>query len=360
MSTLPVETATEPITITSGNPLKQTELEQSLNSAMAACGFSEIPQIRDRFMIFDLSRSYWHDLGASLWLITLLHKLKIQGNRLQLIFPEPSDTSGENLWGYLNRWRFFNLLAFCVDVEPSNLLSPSQVPYIGTMFKYKYPLPLRVGGNETLVHNSKILEMKIFRFENEEEGASEPFDQLLARCTDNVVAGALSFTCGWGLTQATKFVKEVLREGILNSSIHGRGTFSIAAMRFDKKNMTLAIADNGTGIPETLRTAYRSPWIPAEIKEQEDSGLISYFADERYLIDSRWILLSVEKGTTSMPGRVGEGLYYLKSNVLAHGGELRIRSGKARVDFTVKGEEHMDALLSSPGTMIRAIIPIGG
>ena len=86
--------------------------------------------------------------------------------------------------------------------------------------------------------------------------------------------------------------------------------------------------------------------------------LIKFFTEPDMILDSQYIELAVEKGARSKVGLKGLGLYYLKSVVLSQRGELRIRSGKACVDFTASKVEGHDNMLDSPGTMLRIIIPL--
>ena len=144
-------------------------------------------------------------------------------------------------------------------------------------------------------------------------------------------------------------MQRVLYEGVLNSVIHGEGTFANVSMNLDAKNLTMAICDNGVGIPQVLRTAFK--------QRGSDSELIRYFTEPDMILDSRLIEMSTEGGLTSKAERKGMGLYYLKSLVLNEGGELRIRSGNACVDFTRSKVIDKDNMINSPGTMIRISAP---
>ena len=152
-------------------------------------------------------------------------------------------------------------------------------------------------------------------------------------------------------------VQPGIGEGIRNSSVHAGGTFSVVAMNVDNKNLTLSICDNGLGIPSVLRTAFKDSKLREKIQGRTDIELIRYFTEPEMIVDSRWIKLSVQKGTSSHQEAGGMGLYYLKSLVLSQGGELRVRSGKACVDFSGETEEPRDTMLTSPGTMLRIRTP---
>lgn len=329
---------TKTLTFFSFYYLKQKEFEANVAEVLKSANISDFDQVSNRLIVFDLSKSYWHDLGTLLWLITLLYKLKRQGNELELIFPDTEDQKGTNLWDFLIRWHFFDALADCVD-EPANMLKPHQVPIMMKGSRYAIPLGRDEYDQQTVLHTLKILEITTLR-----PGAQ------VSKYDDKVIVSALSQKCGWDNLLTKMFMQRVVREGVANSALHSGGSFSNIAMRLDSKNLTLAISDDGIGIPEVLRKSFK--------QRGSDADLIQYFTDPNMILDSRLIKLSTEKGITSSPERKGLGLYYLKSLVLSQGGELRIRSGRACVDFTASKVDPYDNMLSSPGTMIRVQTPL--
>lgn len=347
-----------PISVQVSMDMKQLTLENSLRKALAQSGVKKIDEVQEKFLVFDLSRSYWHDLGALLWLIALLHRLKIQGNDVQLVFPEPTESKGQKLWDTLIRWEFFNALSRCVD-ESANLLPPSQVPYLSRKSQYTKPHGCwDESGMDTVLHTLRILEITTIlgRFKNtdELERQQSEFDKLKGP----IIIGALSQKCGWEPTFTRTFMQRVVREGIRNSLLHGDGSFVNLAIRIDQKNLTLAISDNGIGIPQVLRNTFKETGKRKMLATSSDADLIKYFTEPNIIVDSRLIRFSTEKGTTSSPSHAGVGLYYLKSHVLHEGGELRIRSGKACVDFVADKTNSEDDLLDSPGTLLRIQTPV--
>ncbi len=338
--------------------VKQREFEKSLREQLLQRGFQSFQDVKENCCVFDFSESYWFDLGCLLWLISLLHVLRKQDNELQLIFPEPKDSTAKNLWHFLIRWRFFETLTKCVD-DPVNLLKPHQLPYTRLLGKYGLAEGKDEHGKDAFLHTLKLLEITTIRADSEEKGAPEAgLEGFLARYHADVAEKALRQLCGWDEVVATAFRQRILREGIRNSILHAQGSFATIALRVDRSNLTLAIADNGIGIPETLRRAFRESGVRTELVEKSDVDLIKFFTEPEMIVDSRFIRLSVEKGITSRPGHAGEGLFYLKSLVLSQGGELRIRSGKACVDFTSAKATPYDDMVASPGTVIRIITPL--
>jgi hypothetical protein len=334
--------------------LKQKDLEKSISNALEANGLNDLTELDQAFLTFDFSKTFWFDLGTLLWLITLLHKVKKRGNELCLVFPEPVDSVSRNVWNFLLRWRFFDCLRQNVDL-PLNLLKPSQIRYLQAPVGYKYASGKDGFFEDVIFHRARLLEINTLGLEG--TGTTEPekiISAFLAKYTDRVIINALALICGWGHQEAVSFAHQVIGEAVHNASLHARGTFSLISMRLDEKNVVLAIADNGRGIPESLRT------LRPQLSSQTDAQLIRLYADPEFLLDSYLIKQSVKPGIGS-PGRAGDGLHYLKTSVLGHGGELRIRSGRACVDFSFQSgkpyEAAQDDLCMSPGTMIRVITP---
>lgn len=350
----------EPINVHSPYYFKQNEFESALLESLHLAGFNELKEIQSKQVFFDLSQSYYHDLGTLLWFISLLHKLKKQGNILLILFPEIKDPRGKRVWEFLKRWRFFETLSLCVD-EPVNLLKNKQLPYLSIGSRYEYAKIKDMYGEESILHSAKILEISTFIYGRNIESEESLLSPYMTRLTDKIIITALGRSCGWDFNITKDFVNIVCGEGLRNSVVHAEGSFSTIAMKIDNKNLILTISDNGIGIPNTLRNAFFAYKINKDMIDKSDSELIIYYTDPQMIIDSSWIKLSVKKGTSSKAERrKGLGLYYLKSTVLNRGGELRIRSGKACVDFKNDKlvENEIDNLIDSPGTMIRILVPI--
>lgn len=351
-----VRSLATPVTVSVGYYLKQREFEDALCAGLGDKS-PDVYSVSDRFISFDLSGCYWYDLGATLWLIMLLHKLKKQRNELQLILPEPNSSTGDNLWSFLLRWRFFEALAVCVD-DPLSLLPSGQHKHLTRRTRYALAEGDKEGGESTFLHTARLLEITPFGLLGDATRRDAELEIFLRQFGDKVIITALSRLCGWTSDEATRFTADVISEGVRNSSFHAQGSFALVAMRLDKRLLTLSIGDNGRGIPHVLRSTLTEAGARRDLKQQSDADLIKYFAAPQFVIDSHLIRLSVQKGVTSAKDRPGLGLYYLKTRVLGHGGELRIRSGKACVDFTTKGEEATDNWPESPGTMLRIKVPL--
>ena len=349
------------MTVSVDHDLKQDNLETTLMNA-----FGEAPYgITNRTIHLDLSKSYWYDLGVALWLISLLHKLQRQHNDVQLVLPDPShSTKATNLWGFLFRWRFFDALSICVT-DASNLLPADQQQYLAQdsplRLRYSVESPHLVGEGREEAFRAlrRLLEITaVGLVPNVIDENVDPLGTFLQNCNDRVLVTSISKHCGWQREQAEDFAERVVSEGVLNASFHhADGSFALVAMRLDLRWLTLVIADNGLGIPHALRSS------AMKLKPQTtDAELIEYYTDPDFVLasftDSEIIKLSTQSGVTSLEGRKGVGLYYLKKHVLDQHGELRIRSGRACVDFTSDGVDSSDTWPESPGTMLRVRLPI--
>lgn len=348
------------VRVNTGYYLKQSALEVAVSDALEAAGLAGFKANARHFFLFDLSKTFWYDIGALLWLISLLHRLKSLGHELRLVLPERIDSKSENVWSFLKRWRFFEVLEACVD-DPRNLLPDRQHVYIQMASRYKEPSAVRdPDGKEVEVHTLSLLEMQTFFAQPSGDALGDEQGRQFDRLQGPIIVNALSYICGWDQLTAKVFLANVVREGIRNSLDHAQGTFANLAFRTDDRNLIFAIADNGVGIPTVLRSA------SAKFEKSNDLDLIHYFVQREFVLaaealDSEIIGRSTDMETTSMVGiRPGNGLYYLKKTVLENDGELRIRSGTARVDFTGSGERAEDNLLDSPGTLIRITAPLRG
>ena len=343
------------------NYLKLSDLERVVLAGLGDGSYG----VSGASIRIDLSESHFYDLGAALWLIILLHRLKRQHNELQLVLPDPeTGSAARNHWSFLFRWRFFETLAKCVG-DPLTLLPTAQHKYLLTKdsgLREKYasaPGHTTLEGEHTFKALQSLLEITPLGLLPDPEDMSDQVGLFLRNCADRLVASSLAQYCDWPSETAREFADTVVSEGVRNAALHhGEGSFVLVSMRQDQKKLTLAIADNGQGIPNALRSHVR------RLKPKTDAQLIEYFAGEEFIresySDAAVIAFIVQKGgVSSSPGRAGRGLHYLKRHVTSRGGELIIRSGEARVEFTpnerVTYSEHLPL---SPGTLLRVRLPV--
>jgi hypothetical protein len=342
------------IRVTGKSTVKQFDLELNFAARLKAAGIGSINDLRNSLVILDFQHSFWFDLGVLLWLLPVLSRLRPQSNDIRFILPDPIDSKSRKLWGFLQRWRFFEVLRDCVDTLDAILL-PKQLAQLREPFIYAHASARDEDGSVSYVHTARLLEINAIGLGTASSGPDAMVAEYLARFRDWPLKIALRQLCGWETDAADAFVRLVIDEAIRNSCLHATGTFAVIAMRVDGKFLTMAVADNGAGIPATLRSRYSH-----DIKKtNRDSALIKYFATPDFLLDdSRLIQFSTERGTSSSPEHRGVGLYYLKKHVARRGGELRVRSGRACVDFSGSAVAR-DDLLESTGTMIRVRVPRG-
>lgn len=354
-------TSAKPVRIPLAGNVKQSTVDTALRRALQTSNAERLSDLSDQLVEVNLSSATWLDLGALMWLVPVLSRLRSQGNLLRLVLPDRDESStSDNLWSFLQRWRYFDILRSCVD-DPVNLLAPEQRGYLDQIGKYQRAQGVDAAGKPTEFHTLGRLEIGIIPASKELGSALE---SEISTFNEPLATSTLRVLCGWSAEEVTDFVSVMVPHALRNAS-HGRGSFALVGTRLDKRQLHFVVADNGIGIPSLLRTA-----LAQHVSDPSamDSALIEYFADRdlvessiREILDSDLVVASTESGVTSHPDperRYGYGLYYLKRRVLARGGEVRIRSGSAVVTFDRKGVRHEDGLVESPGTTLRLLLPV--
>jgi signal transduction histidine kinase len=190
--------------------------------------------------------------------------------------------------------------------------------------------------------------------------ASGVLDSYMEVWKKKIIVLALMNWCRWSEEEAKKFVSKTILEFLTNARDHSGGSWVLSGFNVDERHLMIAVGDNGRGIPDSLRAAFqRSPELRDRLhKLRSDADLIRYFTAPDMILDSDLIRASTRDGLSSHHQRGGRGLYYCKEMVLAHDGELRIRSGEACVDFVSDQQEKTrDQLFKSTGTTVRVMLP---
>lgn len=331
---------------------KQIDVEKEIIEEISRHNITNINSIRNSIIKFDLSSVGYFDIGTLLWFISFLNKLKSLGNDIQIKLPDFNTSSGKTTWSFLNRWKFFDAIEECVD-NPINLIVPEQIISINAPSKYQQPDKAVLEGQELLAHTTKLLEItpiktNIFEYKNNEDRMT----LFIRNSYDKFVSSSLVIECGWDNNTVQVFIREILGEGVRNSLKYSKGTFTLIGMKTDNKILNLAICDNGNGIPDVLRNAFtHDDKLRKKIFSKTDDELIKYYTD------SELIKLSTNPNVSSDKNSEGMGLFHLKRIVLEMGGELRIRSGNACVDFR-KNSPKVYKLLNYPGTLLRIQVPL--
>ncbi len=332
---------------------KQKEVEDEIFSEISKYNITSIYNIGNSIIKFDLSCIGYFDIGTLLWFISFLNKLKSLGNDIQISLPDYNSISGRTTWDFLNRWKFFDALDECVD-SPINIIIPEQIVFINAPSKYQQPAKTIFEGQELLAHTTKLLEITPIKNNSLEYKNTEDRMTLFIRNSyDKFVSSTLRLECGWDNNTIQLFIKEILGEGVRNSLKYSEGSFTLIGMKTDHKILNLAICDNGNGIPDVLRKAFnRNEKLRKKIFNKSDVELIQYYTD------SELIKLSTNPNVSSDIDSEGMGLFHLKRIALEMGGELRIRSGNACVDFKKSTKDKVNKFIYYPGTLLRIQVPL--
>ena len=354
------------VNIKAGYYLKQRLLDDRIKEELLACKLpADISRLKGRKtkIVFDWSATYYYDLATILWCLIIFGQLKNQGCQLRLLLPniEPYSENAYRVWSFLKKWKFFEALFDCVE-HPANLLPDDQIRWLGLPPKYHTALDTDEDGNVQQVDRSGLLSITDFTLKQQDDMIGAETTEIGAYINlfkSNTIVNALKNLCGWEPKEAEIFIDKVVVECLRNASGHSTGNLILAAFNIDEKHMVFSVADNGIGIPDTLRSAFKSNERFRNLVQKKDSDLIIYFTQRQMILDSALIRLATRKGVTTTPERAGLGLYYCKEKILEKGGELRIRSGSACVEFSKKsGEKATDKLVKSACSGIRVLIPL--
>ena len=349
--------------------MKQAETESAIARA-----FTSLVGRSDRSVgsiLFDMAGTSYCDIATLVWSVLQLAEWRQRGWQIRLRLPtiEVSDAgvadppSNVGFWSFLIRWGFFRVLARLVD-DPVNLLDPVQASQLGPRgstppwMRYRRGRVQNILGQSEEVLSEQLLEMESFvpASGSGDLIESDFRDFLDAVQEGRIVAQALVLFSEWRREDAQRLVETVMVESLNNTAVHAHANVALTAMKIDDRQMTVAVADNGTGIPAAMRNGWTEPGVdPSTLR---DSVLIQQYTEPKVVLDSFLIQAATLQGTTTEQGRRGWGLWYLKQAVLNAGGELRIRSGQASVEFATKATTALDDLDDWHGTCLRIRVPI--
>ena len=357
------------IILKGGYYFKQQVFESMLKDSFAKTSINSLEECRRKHVTIDWSSTFYYDLGVLLLSLIMLHQLKRQECDIAIKLPSPTQSNGLRVWRFLKTWKFFEALNICVD-HPANVFSDADISLLKDVPAYQSAHEIDRDGNVQQFFTGRLLEITNFLLASEKEpqgGSSKVQDvsNYINRWKNKVIVLGLKNLCGWTSDVADSFVSQVIGEGLINSLAHAIGSILLVSMNVDKKNLILTVADNGKGIPDTLRTALASNPKLKGLIVKSDSELISYYTTPdmilntapETILDSGLIKFSTQKGVSSDDSKAGLGLYYLKEFVISRYGELRIRSGSGLVDFTKDNEKSEDGYFRVNGTMLRIIVP---
>lgn len=357
------------ITLSGSYYYKQGVFENMLKDAFTPKRIKSLNECRRCHVTIDWSSSYYYDLGVLLLSLILFHQLKKQECEISIKLPSPSQSNGLRVWRFLKTWKFFEALNLCVD-HPANVFSDADISLLKDVPAYQSAHDIDRDGNIQQLFTGRLLEITNFLLKSDKDSEtvsikSQAVSTYINRWKNKVIALGISNLCGWSSDEAASFVSQVIGEGLDNSLAHAAGTILLVAMNVDNRNLILTVADNGNGIPDTLRSALAHNPKLNDLVEKSDSELIKYYTTPdmilnttpELILDSRLIKFSTRPGVSSDETRSGLGLYYLKEFITSRKGELRIRSGSGLVDFTKGEEKTEDELFRMSGTMLRILVP---
>lgn len=351
--------------------LKRDNLDSALQEVLASTGASELSYVGARTVEFDLRSVGFMDLGALCMLILALERLSRIGASPRLLLPDRKGATGDNLWSFLQFWKVFDTLSRFVG-QPANLLGSEQFALLSMPAKYGHGH--RVDNQGILRETQNVGHFALTPVEHNRE-AFERFNE--SHLTSRVLLNSLCLVNGWDREIAHRFVQDQIVEGLVNSFAHSHGSHSYIVMRSDAKKFTLVVADNGRGIPDSVRGLLGAGLAAESEMRRDDAEFIDLYTSEEMVERQAHVIESMDgphlepesdadhidhatkAGTSSDPQREGYGLYFLKSSVVEHGGELRVRSGSGCVtyDRRMSATESLDGLPLLPGTVLRITLP---
>ena len=365
---------------------------------------------------FDLSRTRFFQIDCLLFLICILSNLKRRGANLAVILPEIDgqwdfdyrDMEQENAEkqavgkarSFLVRWRLKDALQEAIG-SLDDVLPAHQKDYLETASHFYTPKKVTENGYSVPVFSCLLIEIThMTRGMDGKKRVSE--DEIRTFIENLAIERRLldAIRKAMGREHDEYFIGEfchsILWESLINTEEHPNATLSMLAMARDmnKKEMIIAISDNGDPIASTIMKAFKASSkyqeIQASIKLQDiDRSVIRTYAGSAD-IDSEAnefkeygaaLLYSTLKGTSRDMGKPvkkfyveetgkarakkvigrGDGLHYVKTRTLEFNGRCYFRAHNASVDF------HEDngrlcvltrAVAPWPGNLIAIHLPI--
>lgn len=355
-------------------PLKQRILDDEI----LASGLepNQVTEGENR-VLFNWRDVNYIDFSTLLWALVFFDQLKRLGYKISILLPRFPDKGvegdggddAERIWSLLWRWNFFEALK-CID-HLSNIIPEDELEWLDKgKKKYKKGYIEEPDGNLQQAYSHNLLEITSFKIKQKAlmiaEDSKEEINLYKEVWKKELIIRALMNWCGWSDIDARRFVSKIVFALLENAEEHSGGSWILSAFNVDEKNLILCFADNGEGIPDTLRSIFnyiKHDELKKRLENWSDAKLITYFTkadmimDLVELVDSQLIRISTKGFLPTKGDQIGKGLYYCKDAILGYGGELRIRSGTACVEFDRNKERPTDDLVESNGTVFRVIIP---
>jgi hypothetical protein len=361
-----------------GRQLKQHILDTEILAS--GLELNQVAEGKNR-VLFNLTDVVYIDFSTLIWALVFFDQLKRQGYEISILLPPNPDkdinegigNDAYRIWSLLWRWHFFEALE-CID-HPSNLIPEDELQWLEDgEKKYQKGYIEQLDGNLQQAYTHNLLEITSFKIKQQAltsvEDSKEEINLFKEVWKKELIIRALMNWCRWSDIEARRFVTKIVYALLENAEEHSGGSWVLSTFNVDSKNLLLSFADNGEGIPKTLRNIINrsdSDKLKNRLRDCSDADLLIYFTKADMIVDlveleeikdSQLIRMSTEGILPTKGDYIGKGLYYCKQAILDYGGELRIRSGTACVVFTDGKEERpTDGLINSNGTVFRVIIP---
>ena len=184
--------------ILNGN-VKQSTVDFALLQAFGTTQSANVAAV-----LIDRSKSAftgtWVDLGALLWMVPVLSRLRSQGNLIRLVLPDrKSSATADNFWSFLQRWRFFDILRSCVD-DPVNLLPSEQRPDLEVTSKYQRAHGTDADGRPTEFQTLGRLEIGILPATT---NLGTALESEISTFNEPLATSTLRILCGWNADEVS-------------------------------------------------------------------------------------------------------------------------------------------------------------
>lgn len=338
---------------------------------------------------FDFSATRWFSAGSLIFLIPLLGFLKKKRAPIKISLPIAKP--GENPEGaqkardFLKRWKFFNALRAYFGTD-EDFLEPDQLDYLVEEQKnYLRTKYLDERGNLSELYSTKTIEISHFteKVEDNNVVSRRRIERYLSDYAEERILNMLANGIKWrnknsNRRMAYDFVKNCVREPLINALDHSKATIGLITAQIDSKYFNISIVDNGLGIPRTTEQVYeyfkktqtrtKKGISDAELieyafdlpKEKEIEAILDEIDAKR---DAGLIEFAHLRGITSKPEtHKGMGLFLLKDFVGKTGGFFDVRSCRGYVRFKFDANRGMtttsrEKWTFQPGTFISIYLP---
>lgn len=367
-----------------GHDVFPLELHNKMDEIERGVELKKIKEIQ-----LDFSNTRWFTAGSLILLIVVINYLR-NVKRLQVKILLPSGKTSEDqvkakkARDFLRRWKFFEVSKFYFgDVE--QLLETSQ--YYRYLIDedpvyYLRPYYQDEEGNLLELYSTSVIEISHFTDKIGNKSVIT-FTQIKKRLSDyaqerilDIVAKGINWKEPNTRALSQEFVIKCIREPLVNAYDHAEASIGLITAQINDKHFIISIADNGAGIPKTIKPVYE--YFSKKIKgEISDAELIKYafnLPDEeevkmllgsiKKVNDTGLIEFSSLEGVTSAPEtHKGMGLPLLKDFVGRARGFMDVHSGTGYVRFGFDPSSNKVLSLKRktlpfiPGTFVSIYLP---